>query len=119
MTCGALCWYQSLMRSHASSCSEMEEKDERRMKIELNHLSCKDRCISMYDCVVENSLLCKYDSILLSLPTLAPASTMSRIYHIHCSRREPVFLLVLTLLVHSTPAFCIQQSTICGGVVSL
>ena len=28
-TCGALCWYQSLMRSHASSCSEMEEKDKR------------------------------------------------------------------------------------------
>ena len=31
ITCGALCWYQSLMRSHASSCSENggEESRER------------------------------------------------------------------------------------------
>ena len=28
MTCGALCWYQSLMRSHANSCSEMWRTQE-------------------------------------------------------------------------------------------
>ena len=47
MPCGALCWYQSLMRGHASSCFEIKEKDERGMKpwtvkILYNRLSCKN-----------------------------------------------------------------------------
>ena len=81
----------------------------------VSHLSCKDRCIPIYDCVVENSLLYRYDSILLSLPALAPVSTTSRIFHVHFSR---VLLLVPTSLVHSTPALTASSPTIRGGIGS-
>ena len=66
---------------------------------------CKN-CISIYDCVVENEVHCTNTiPYYLYPPALAPVTTTSRIYHVHCSRREPVLLLVQTLLVHSTPAF--------------
>ena len=65
---------------------------------------CKN-CIATHDCVVENKVHCANKILILSLPALSPVTTTSRICHVYCSRREPVFLLFPTLLVHSTPAF--------------